>query len=91
MAKTRKNRKNGKGLVSRVWSPFGHLFSASGESAKKVGNAAGSIVKSSIHAFKGVGNTFARHTNMAIRGVVTGKSKKNGKSRKGRKSRKSRK
>ena len=88
MAKTRKNQKNGRGLVSRVWSPFGHLFSASGESFKKVGNTAGSVVKKSVNTFKSVGNTFARHTNMAIRGVVSGKSRKGRKSRKSRKSRK---
>jgi phage-related protein len=91
MAKTRKNRKNGSGIVSRVWSPFGHLFSASGESVKKVGNTAGSVVKQSINTFKNVGNTFARHTNMAIRGITSRKGRKSRKGRNSRKGRKSRK
>ena len=81
---TRKNR--GTGIVSRVWGPFGHFFTASGESAKVVGNTAGRVVKDSVNAFKGVGNTFTRHANMALKGVTKGlrKSRKagHGKSRK---------
>ena len=77
-AGTRKNRGTGTGIISRVWGPFGHFFMASGESAKKIGNTAGTVVKESLNAFKGVGNTFTRHANMAVKGVVRGKSRKNG-------------
>jgi hypothetical protein len=77
-AGTRKNNGPGTGIISRVWGPFGHFFIASGESAKKIGNTAGTVVKESMNAFKGVGNTFTRHANMAVKGVIRGRSHKNG-------------
>ena len=74
MASARKTRRarnqNRTGIISRVWGPFGHFFSASGESAKQVGTTAGSVVQQTLYAVKGVGNTFARHANMAVRGVT---------------------
>ena len=68
MARNR-TRKSG-GLVQWAWSPFAHLFMASGESAQKLGTTEGKIVKESIGAAKGVGNSFARHSNQAIGGIV---------------------
>jgi hypothetical protein len=65
MARRGSTRK-GSGIVSRLWSPFNHLFQATGNSAQGVGSAAGKIVKSSIGAVAGVGRSFARHSNMAI-------------------------
>jgi hypothetical protein len=67
-----KNRTRKSGLVGFLWSPFAHLFMASGESAQQLGTTAGKIVKESIGAVKGVGNSFARHSNQAI-GGLTGK------------------
>ena len=58
--------RKGRGIVSRLWSPFNHLFQATGNSAQGVGTAAGKVVKSSIGAVAGVGRSFARHSNMAI-------------------------
>ncbi len=55
------------GLVALVWSPFKHLFQASGESAKKIGVSAGKIAKEGLGAVEGVGSTFANHSNRAVR------------------------
>ena len=66
--KTRKARSSG-GLFTMVWSPFKHLFMASGESAQNLGSTAGKIVKESMKGVEGVGSSFARHTNQAIGGI----------------------
>lgn len=71
--KTRKaSRSSGNGLFSTIWSPFKHIFMASGESAHKIGMTAGKIVKESMKGVEGVGSSFARHTNQAISRVGRG-------------------
>lgn len=52
-----------------LWSPFKHLFMASGDSAQKLGTTAGKIVKESMKGVESVGSSFARHTNQAIGGI----------------------
>jgi hypothetical protein len=75
---TRKGRK-GLRLLQRAWSPFNHLLRATGESAQRVGSTAGRIVKETVGLPAGVGRTFAKHSNMAVRNLFRG-----GRSRKGR-------
>jgi len=70
--KTRKVSRSGKGLFSTIWSPFKHLFMASGESARKIGSTAGKIVKESMKGVEGVGSSFARHSNAALSHVGRG-------------------
>lgn len=53
-----------------LWSPFKHIFMASGESAQKLGSTAGRIVKESMKGVESVGSSFARHTNQAIGGIT---------------------
>ena len=67
--RTRKARSSG-GLATLLWSPFKHLFMASGDSAQKLGSTAGKIVKESMKGIEGVGSSFARHTNQAISGIT---------------------
>ncbi len=67
---TRRSSRKGNGLVTRVWSPFRHLFKASGESAQMVGSRAGRMVKMGINTGEGVVGTFAKHTNQAIRNLT---------------------
>jgi hypothetical protein len=75
--RTRKNSRSsgGEGLFATIWSPFKHLFIASGESAHKLGSTAGKIVKESIKGVEGVGSSFARHSNSAIKTVGKGVGK----------------
>jgi hypothetical protein len=63
--KTRRNSRSS-GLFATIWSPFKHLFMASGESAHKLGSTAGKIVKESMKGVEGVGSSFARHSNSAL-------------------------
>ena len=79
---TRRTRKNSRssgggagGLFATIWSPFKHLFMASGESAHKLGSTAGKIVKESMKGVEGVGSSFARHSNSAIKSVGKGVGK----------------
>jgi len=67
--RTRKVRSSG-GLATMFWSPFKHLFMASGDSAQKLGTTAGKVVKESMKGVEGVGSLFARHTNQAIGGIT---------------------
>jgi hypothetical protein len=68
----RKTRRNGRssGLFATIWSPFKHLFMASGESAQKLGSTAGKIVKESMKGVEGIGSSFARHSNAAVSHVT---------------------
>jgi hypothetical protein len=58
--------------MTMLWSPFKHIFMASGESAQKLGTTAGKVINESLKGVKGVGNSFARHTNQAIGGITRG-------------------
>jgi hypothetical protein len=53
-----------------LWSPFKHIFMASGESAQKLGSTAGKVVNETMKGVEGVGSSFARHTNQAIGGIT---------------------
>jgi hypothetical protein len=78
---TRRTRKNsrssggGGGIFATLWSPFKHLFMASGESAHKLGSTAGKIVKESMKGVEGIGSSFARHSNSAVKSVGKGVGK----------------
>ena len=71
MARSGKTRRGSLRLFSRVWSPVDHLLSATGESAQQVGSTAGRIVKESVGLPAGVGRSFARHSNMALRNMFS--------------------
>lgn len=68
---TRRNSRSS-GIFSTIWSPFKHLFMASGESAHTLGSTAGKIVQESMKGVEGVGSSFARHSNQAIGKVGKG-------------------
>ena len=75
MVKTRRGKTaKGRGVISRVYSPLHHLFSATGETVGVVTNTARNIVKRSIKAVNNVGSSFTKHANMTIKNV-TGKRK----------------
>jgi hypothetical protein len=69
---SRKAGRKGLRLVQRVWSPFNHLLRATGESAQRVGSTAGRIVRETASLPAGVGRTFAKHSNMAVRNTFYG-------------------
>jgi hypothetical protein len=73
---TRKN--GGSGLLTRLWSPFKHLFMATGESVKGVTGTSGKIVKNAINAARKVGNTYAKHGNAAVRNLTRRRGRRNG-------------
>lgn len=56
--------------MTLLWSPFKHLFMASGESAQKLGTTAGKVINESMKGVESVGSSFARHTNQAIGGIT---------------------
>jgi hypothetical protein len=70
MVASKKTRRGRLGVVSRLWSPFSHLLSATGDSVQEVGSTTGRILKETVGLPRRVGNTFARHSNMAVRNVL---------------------
>lgn len=75
--KGNRTRKAGRrtGIISKVYSPFSHLFQATGESVGVVANTAGNVVKKTIGAVNKIGTSFASHTNRAIKDVTSRKRK----------------
>ena len=75
--KGNRTRKSGRrsGIVSKIYSPFSHLFQATGESVGTVANTAGTVVKKSINAVNKIGTSFASHTNRAIKDITSRKRK----------------
>ncbi len=78
--KGNRTRKSGRGIVSRVYSPFSHLFQATGESVGVVANTEGNVVKKTIGAVNKIGTSFSSHTNRAIHDI-TSRRRKNRKTR----------
>jgi len=68
MAKTRK----GKGIIGRIWTPFGHVVNATGNSVKEIGNAAGNLTRRTLAAARKLGNVWTSHTNAAIKNTMKG-------------------
>lgn len=85
MARRSGSRKNG--LISFLWNPFRHAFAATGESAQKLGSTAGKIVKETVGAVEGVGSSFAKHSNQAIRGLTRRKGRRSSRRSNSRRSR----
>ena len=75
------------GVFHMVWAPFKHIFMASGESVQKLGSGAGKIVKTGVNTVRGVGNSFSKHANMAVRNISRRKGRNASKMRKTRKAR----
>lgn len=81
MVAAKKTRRGRLGVVSRLWSPFSHLLSATGDSVQEVGSTTGRILKETVGLPRRVGNTFARHSNMAVRNVLGRSSRRASKKR----------
>jgi len=86
---TRKNRS--KGIVGRVYSPIGHVISATGNSVKEVSRYIGNVASRSIKGVKRLGNVWVNHTNMAIRNLTHKGGKRSKGSKRSKRTRKSRK
>jgi hypothetical protein len=71
---TRKNK--GMRLARRVWSPFGHLLNATGNTVGEVAGTASNVVRRGLKGAKRVGNIWTGHTNMAIKNLVSRKGRR---------------
>ena len=103
---TRKGKRNSQRFTryaSRVYSPFGHVLNAAGNTVREATHYLGNVANRSVKGVSKIGKIVTNHTNMAIRNLTRkggnrrrvmggGGSRKSSKSRKSRKgSRKSRK
>ncbi len=74
-------RKSGLRLTQRVWAPVGHTLNATGESVSEVVGTVGNIAKRGLKGARSLGNIWTRHANMAIKNVVSRKSRRGSKNR----------
>lgn len=74
----RGTRKNGSGMriARRVWSPFGHLLNATGNTVGEVAGTASNVVRRGLKGAKRVGNIWTGHTNMAVKNLVSRKGRR---------------
>ena len=74
-------RRTGRGIVQRVYSPFSHLFQATGETVGIGTNTVRNVVKKSIGAVNKTGRTWAKHTDNAVTGLVSRRNRRERQSR----------
>ena len=76
---TRRNRalRGGAGLFSKLYSPIGHLFQATGEAVETVTNTARNVARKGISGVNRIGRSVTSHANMAVRNVVSRKRRGN--------------
>ena len=96
---TRKGKRNSQRFTryaSRVYSPFGHVLNAAGNTVREVTHYVGNVANRSVKGVSKIGKIVTSHANMAIRNLTAkggrrmmgGKRKGKKGSRKSRKSRK---
>jgi hypothetical protein len=73
----RGNTAKGKGLFRRAYGPIDHLFQAGRESVGAVTNTAKGVIGVTFNGVNKVGRSVTGHANMAVSGLLTGKSRKN--------------
>jgi hypothetical protein len=95
MARTRRHGRSS-GLLSRLWSPFGHATMAASNTVGAVANTAKGVVGVGARGVNRIGRSITGHFNHAVTDLIKGRrSRKNrkqagGRSRKNRSNRKSR-
>jgi hypothetical protein len=95
MTNTRRHGRSN-GLLSRLWSPFGHATLAASNTVGAVANTAKGVVSVGARGVNRIGRGITGHFNHAVKDLIKGrKSRKNrkqygGRSRKNRNNRKSR-
>jgi hypothetical protein len=69
----RKTQRGGRGLFSTVYSPVGHVLTATGEAVGTVTNTTRNILKSGLSGLNKIGTSVTGHADMAVRNVVSRK------------------
>lgn len=78
---TRRNRSLS--LVSKLYSPFGHFFKATGNSVRNVSRGVGNVAGKVVGTVNKVGSTYAREANKSIGNITRGRKNRRGTTRKG--------
>ena len=78
---SRKAQRGGQGIFSTVYSPVGHVLTATGEAVGTVTNTTRNILKSSLGGLNKIGRSVTGHADMAVRNVVSRKRRSSRKSR----------
>lgn len=79
-----------RGLASRVWSPFGYVLGASGNTVKELANTAGNVTKRTVNGARRVGTIWTNAVNSSIKNVTRGGSRKRRGGKKSRRNNRSR-
>ena len=73
MARGRTRKGKSLSIARRLYSPFSHLFQATGESVGSVARTVGNVGNRVIRSADNVGKTYARHTNEAVGNLTRGR------------------
>jgi len=91
--RSRKNRtRKGLSLFGRLYSPFDHLFSATGNSVREVSRGVGNVAGKVVTTVNKVGKTYAKGVNNTVSNLTRARKNRSGRKsrRNGRSGRKSR-
>ena len=77
----RKAQRGAGGIFTTVYSPVGHVLTATGEAVGTVTNTTRNILKSGLGGLNKIGKSVTGHADMAVRNVVSRKRRGSRKSR----------
>jgi hypothetical protein len=70
MVKRSSKTRKGRGIVSRVGSPFFHLMNATGETVGVVAGTVGNVAKRTVRGVSNTGRIWTSHVNMAAKNLA---------------------
>ena len=90
MARTRRHGRSS-GLLSRLWSPFGHTAMAASNTVGAVANTAKGVVGVGARGVNRIGRSITGHFNAAVGDLIKGRKSRRNRKQAGGKSRRNRK
>ena len=77
--RSRKNRtRRGLSLFSRLYSPFDHLFAATGNSVRAVSRGVGDVAGKVVSTVNKVGKTYAKGANNTVSNLTRARKNRSG-------------
>lgn len=89
MARTRRHGRSS-GLLSRLWSPFGHATMAASNTVGAVANTAKGVVGVGARGVNRIGRSITGHFNHAVTDLIKGRRSRKNRNQNGGRSRKNR-
>jgi len=55
--------------LKNIWSPVGHIITATGETVKEVAGTAGNVTKRVINGARKIGNSWVSHSDKIVKAL----------------------